>query len=351
MKILYISHQREDSGYGRSCRDYLQALKTTGVEISSVPVVLGKPGHFQDETEKVSMRDCDAVIQHVLPHHMSYNSNLGKNVGICLNETLDCDSNYWQPHLDMMDEVWYPYKLYGGISNKQRTIPNPVDTDIYARTYPKMNIIEANGTYKFYWIGEASKRKNLSALLMAYLSTFTHSDPVSLVIKVHKSGYSNEQAKQEIDALVEKTAAGLRLCPVEDYPRVFVIADYWAEDQIYALHNLCDCYVSSSYGEAVCYPMIDAMGFNNPVICSNNHSAYYGKYGYMRVVSSMEEKCYGHMDAFDGHFTARDSWKAVDIQELGMAMQYEYNNRIKPENDVSGLSYANVGKLMLERLV
>lgn len=348
MKILYISHQKEDSGYGRSCRDYLKALKTTGAEISSVPVLLGKAKNFYEETEQVSMLGCDYVIQHVLPHHMSYNGNFKKNIGICLNETKDTELTYWQAHLDMMDEVWYPYSTYFG---NNYTIPHPVDIDVYARNYPGMNIKEADGTYKFYWIGEASKRKNLSALLMAYFTAFSPSDPVSLIIKVHKGGYSNEQTKREIEDLVEKTAAGLRLYPVEEYPRVFVIADYWTDDQIYAFHNMADCYVSSSYGEALCYPMIDAMGFNKPVICSNNHASFYHNYGYMHSAESTEEKCYGQMDAFDGHFTALETWRAVDIDSLGRAMQYEYNSRNKPDNDLSGLSYSNVGKLMLERLV
>lgn len=346
MKILYISHQKEDSGYGRSCRDYLEALKTTGADIASVPIVLGKPGNFNERTENNVLTNCDYVVQHVLPHHMSYSGKFQKNVGICLNETTDTKLTYWQAHLDMMDEVWYPYLKQNGY-----TIPHPVNTDIYSQKFPKMNILEANGTFKFYWIGEVSKRKNLSALLMAYLQAFQPSDPVSLTLKVNKSGYSAEQVKQEIEDLIEKTARGLRLYPLEAYPRIFVISDYWADEQIYALHKMGDCFVSSSYGEALCYPMIDALGFNKPVISTANFSDFYKRYGYINVVPTEKESCYGHLEAFDGHFTAWEQWNSVKIKDLIAALRQEYNTRHTPDNDLSGLSYSKVGKLMLERLI
>ena len=272
MKILYISHQQEASGYGRSCRDFLKAIKTTGAEVASVPVILGRNGNFYEETEFADIRNADYVISNLLPHHLSYNGSFEKNIGICLNETENLNMTDWKSHLDMMDEVWIPYEGDFGI-----TIPHPVDVNKYVQKFPKMNITEANGTYKFYWIGEASKRKNLSALITAYFLAFQSSDPVSLIIKVSKPGYTPEAIKQEIEDLITKIAEGMRLHPKEYYPRVFVISEYWSDEQICALHKLCDCYVNSSYGEALCYPMIDAMGFNRPVICPNHQAIYYAK--------------------------------------------------------------------------
>ncbi len=142
MKILYISHQQENSGYGRSCRDYLQAIKETGAEVASFPVILGNPGNIEESTEKNDIRNSDIVIQHVLPHFMSYNGSFQKNIGICLNET-SSEFTDWQAHLDMMTEVWYPYSLTG---KNRYTMPHPIDVDIYTRKYPKMNIQEANET-------------------------------------------------------------------------------------------------------------------------------------------------------------------------------------------------------------
>ena len=347
MKILYISHQKENSGYGQSCRWYLQALKETGFEISSYPIILGKPGDFKDDTEYNKITDCDIVINHTLPHYWSYNGQFDKNIGILLKETDNIEFTDWQQYIDMMDQIWIP----NNANNKYITIPQPIDINRYTKNIPTMNIDETRGTYVFYTICEATKRKNLSGLITAYYQAFNYSDPVSLILKVNKSGYSTEQVEREVQDLIDKIAGGCRLYQDKmDYPRVFVIGQNWNDDQILALHKFGDCYVCDSYGESINLSMLDAIGLNKNVITSYNDSCYYQKFGRINIIQSFFESCYGNIDAFPGHVTSREIWRAADPTNFSVKMREIYETRPKTENDLSLLSFKNIARLMVEQL-
>src|SRR5690606_29138191 len=121
------------------------------------------------------------AIQNTLPHYMS--KGYIPCVGGAILETRNSNIDYWGQYFQLMDEVWYPHhplKLY----NKEREIPCPIDIDKKAEN--NLSIDECDGTFKFYWIGELSKRKNLMGLIKAYYYEFSGSEPVSLIIKCHE---------------------------------------------------------------------------------------------------------------------------------------------------------------------
>ena len=348
MKILYISHQREQSGYGISCQLYLKALKETGFEIASYPIILGKPGVFQDETETNDITNSDIVISHTLPHYYSYNGKFDKNIGIFLNESTGVEYTDWQQYISMMDQIWIPNE-----ANKDFvTIPQPIDLNRYSQKIPKITIEEARGTFVFYTICEATKRKNLSGLITAYYQVFHHSDPVSLILKVAKDGCTKKEVEDEIKQLIEKIAGGMRLYEnSKDYPRIFVIADRWSDEQILALHKYGNCYISTAYNESINLSLLDAMALNKLCIISDNDSRYYSQYGEINIVESTLEPCYGAVEQFSGHFTDNEWWYKVDTYCFANKMEDVYNNRKKIDNDLSPLSYQNIAKKMVEVLV
>lgn len=350
MRITYISHQKEDSGYGRYCREFLKALKTTKHDIGSFAVTLGKVGNFEDETEKNNLYNPDLVIQNILPHLMSKGNF--KCIGGAILESEDVKYNYWDSHLNMMDEVWYPHHPLG-LYNQEREIPTPLDIDKYTKKYPKLNITELNGTYKFYWIGELSKRKNLSGLIKAYYTAFSSSDPVSLVIKAHKPSFSSQDCNNEVSELIKTITYGMKLYNTfDDYPRIIVIPEFWSEEQIYSLHQYCDCFVSSSHGESINYPLLDSLGFNKTAISTSTFSTEsYFKYGQIElVVSDNKEQCFGQVDTFPWYQTSLESWNSFNLNGFVKKMQTVYENRKKSKNDLSPLSYNNIGIKINEEL-
>lgn len=350
MKVLYISHHKEESGYGRYCREFLKALKTTDLEISSLAIPLGKVSDFIDETENNSLENPDIVVQNILPHFMS--KGRIRSIGTAILESEDVQYNYWYQHLNMLDQVIYPHfplKLF----KNELSIPTAINLDKY-NNIPKLNIEEANGTFKFYWIGELSKRKNLFGLVKSYYQAFSYSDPVSLIIKAHNSEFDSEKCKRNITELIYTIANGMKLYGnAKDYPRIVVLTDFFDREQLLALHKYCNCFVSSSFGESINYPMLDAMLCNNPVVSTNTFSTeFYTQYGNIELVTSdIKERCFGQVESFPWYQSSLESWNSFNIELFSKKMRKVYENRKEINNDLSSLSYSNVGKIIKDTIL
>lgn len=353
MKVLYISHHREESGYGRWCKSFLEALKTTDLDITSVAITLGKAdkaGKREDITENNSLKNVDVVIQNTLPHFFAKCSL--PCIGGAILENTDVEQNIWYDYFRLLDEVWYPhYKL--NLFKKEREIPTALNLDKYKTKRDGLKIASVDGTYKFYWIGELSKRKNLSGLIKAYFHEFSSSDPVSLILKVHSETFDPRTCFNEVENLIEEIKRGMKLYKESKYyPRIKIISEFMPEEYIYALHEYCDCFVSSSYGESICYPMLDAIGMNNPVLSTATFATEtYAKYGYCSIsYSDMKEPCFGQISTFDFYQSSRESWNSFNLFDFARQMRNMYENRPKTNNDLSDFSYKKVGQKIKESL-
>lgn len=349
MKVLYISHSKEQSGYGRYCREFLKALKTTNLEISSLAIPLGKVMDTIDETEKVSLSSPDIVVQNILPHFMS--KGPVKSVGTAILETKDVKYNYWYEHLDMLDQVIYPHNNLNLFKNE---VEIPTAIDLNKPKIPKLNIEEANGTYKFYWIGELSKRKNLFGLIKAYYQTFNYSEPVSLIIKAHSSQFDSKKAKKQVLELIHTISNGMKMYEdPKNYPRIIVLTDFFDDEQILALHEYADCFLSSSHGESINYPMLDAMYYNNNIISTTTFATeFYMNYGNIELVASDGlEPCFGQVETFNWYQSSLESWPTFNHKQFCDKMRKVYENRSKQNNNLSGLDYSTVGKIIKEKLL
>ena len=90
MRVLFIGHYRDCSGWGDASLNYIQALDRVGVDVVCRPIKLNHSRPILPERvlelEKRPLSNIDIVIQHVLPHHMDYNSKF-KNVALYATET------------------------------------------------------------------------------------------------------------------------------------------------------------------------------------------------------------------------------------------------------------------------
>ena len=72
MKVLYIGHYREGTGWGRAAIDYILSMDAAGIEVVPRAVKLNDrqpelpPRLLELENQESS--GCDVCIQHVLPH-------------------------------------------------------------------------------------------------------------------------------------------------------------------------------------------------------------------------------------------------------------------------------------------
>lgn len=354
MKILYISHGKEESGYGRYCREFLKSLKTTDNTICSRFINFSKTNDFQDETEKESANNIDLIIQNVLPHYMC--KGHVKTIGGAILENLYVKKNIWGSFLDLMDEVWYPHHTLDIFKNEVE-VPTALNLDEYKKDYPNISFNGIDHTFKFYWIGETSKRKNLSGLIRTYCTNFSVFDPVSLIIKCHSSDFNTKVCAEQVKEIVKTIHNGCKLYDdINHYPIIKIIPEYWPRDNIMSLHKYGDCFVSSSYGESILYPMLDALAFNNHVLSTATFATdSYAKYGKINIsYSDEEEPCFGNVQTFPWYQSSNEYWSTFNIIDFGRQMRNifeNHNNKNNQEdNDLSQLSYKNIGKIMEKNL-
>jgi len=374
MKVFYIGHYKEKSGWAQAAKDYILALDSVGVDVVCRNVTLTQDNPQVDKRLlKLEAKDatgCDYCIQHVLPHHLVGTSEFKKNIAILESETTTMKHLPWFNHLQLMDEIWVPnkdskkYLEQDKINKTVKVIPHCCDIEKYTKAYEKINIPEIDGKYKFYYIGDLNDRKNIRSIIRCFHSEFSEPEPVALILKVKKFGLSKDQCKKYVDSILTEEKQKLRMYNNNNnYIKDCVICDDITDDQIYSLHQYCDCFICPSHGEAWSIPSFDSMAFGKTPICSNfggpkdfidenNLNTGYCANGVFSVCQCLDA-------AFPDIFTGREFWFQPCEKEIRGMMRFYYENK-NNENDkhykIDGLtrakyfSYEKIASLIKETL-
>ena len=278
MKIAYISVYRDHTGYGNFAQNMILSLDAAGAEVCPIWITLsGTPKDCHpriEELESNSPDDVDVVIQQVIPSHFCRIEGV-KNVGLFFWETTHFRGSGWQNSCNIMDEIWVVTEeqkdacIKSGVTVPIKVIDSPKDFSAYEREYEKFSFDPfIDETYKFYTISDFSYRKNVFCLINTFFSTFTSQDNVSLIVKGFVTGQTYEQSFEYLKSAVQEIKTGLRR-PEWSYPRIVFVNKRLSYEQMYVLHNSCDCFVSASRGEGDGLPMVDAAGMKNITISPN----------------------------------------------------------------------------------
>ncbi len=340
MNILYIGPYRQNDGWGEASKDFAHALLKTGHDVGLRPVYMANtaqqaPPHQSIlDAEQHVYRNYDVVIQHTLPTYFDYNGLVPKNVGTFFSETAHLDYTPWPKHCNLMDELWVSSQVEkenlckSGVTKPIHKVNLPVDVTKFERDYSKIPELD-NDRFKFYFVGEYTQRKNVSALVIAFHLEFGIQEPVDLVLKVNKGGMHPEQVRQFVanDINGIKEAFKVYRHP-SHYKSEILITNHISDDEMCRLHRSCDCFVMPSHGEAWCRPAADAMGFGNtPIVTSYTGMSEFlnNKTGWL--VESMESPALATDRPIDYLYCARETWGTISIPDLRSAMRSAYENR------------------------
>lgn len=369
MKILYIGHYKENSGWSKAAIDYILALDSVGIDIVCRNIKLTNvkaniPNKIE-ELEQKDLSNIDYCIQHVLPHHLVATDKFKKNIAYFVGETNTIYHLNWFEQLNTMDEVWVPSAKYRdllvneGLKNVQ-CVPHTFDLKKYTKQYPTINFNEDNDKFKFYYIGEINDRKNIQSIFRCYYSEFTLEDNVLLIIKIRKFGLNPQQLNEYMQKMTTEIKKELRIySDLTNYPKELIITSDFNEEQICALHNSCNCFVGISHGEAWSIPSFDAMCFGKTPICSNEGgpSEYINKDDYSTglLVDGNYEICVHSDPAFPDLFTGREEWFNPSESITKKYMRFALNNKDAIDrnaglNNAEKFSYNNIGKLIEAKL-
>lgn len=368
MKVLYIAHYKEGSGWSNASLNSILALDKAGVDVVCRNVSLTNnrsqiPERILQLEEK-SIDNVDYCIQHVLPHHLVGSSRFKKNIAVFVSESNMKPSHPWVHNLKIVDEVWVPNNTNKnvlescGLKNT-KVVPYACDINSYTKEHQLLNFGPSNGKYKFYYIGDMNDRKNIDGLIKCYFSEFTQRDQVSLIIKVNRHGVDPENLKTAMNEYIDKIKEQLRIFENKnDYPDVILITSHLNNEAIRSLHKTCDCYVSISHGEGWNIPAFDAMCYGNHPICSNeggpkdfidSENIDTGK-----LIDGLYGVCCHNNPAFSFIFTGNDEWflPSESLTKKAMREYYETNKQKTSDGLSRGnlYNFENIGNLMKELL-
>lgn len=375
MKVLYIGHYKEFGGWGQAAIDQILALDSAGVDVVCRNVTLTKDKEGVNsrilELEKKDSDGCDVCIQHVLPHHIVGSDMFRKNIAFTELESSSIKHLAWFENLKLVDQVWVANKdLKESLDNDKlgidvRVVPHACDTSKYKKQYQQIRVAEAEGKFKFYYIGDLNARKNIESIITCFNSEFDKYEDVCMILKVNKFGVSKDELGKKLDEYLAGIKKSLRIYNnIQDYPKEITITESLSDDQVCTLHQYGDCFVCPTRGEAWSIPSFDAMAFGSTPICSNyggpKEFVDRGNWRTGHLINGVYACCKYPDPAFPDLFSAKEYWFQPSEMDIRNQMRQSYNSwkkdpiSYKSRNQAAGLkqaekySYNNIGKLMKE---
>jgi glycosyltransferase involved in cell wall biosynthesis len=341
MKILYIAHYKEGSGWSQAAIDYISALDQNGFDVvcRNIQLTNNNP-NVPDrilELESKPLTNIDFCIQHVLPHHLVSTKKFKKNIAFFVSESDSVKNTYWYQYLHKMDSIWVPNSTnkktleQDGLGDIQ-VVPHTFDLNKYDKTKLKtLNLYSTRNKFKFYYIGDFNDRKNLIGIIRSFHSEFCHGENVCLVLKIKRHGLDHSQLNNIFSKFSQQIKSNLRLHKDESmFANEVIITANMTNNMIYDLHNTCDCFVNISHGEAWSIPAFEAMAMGNTPICSNEGGPKEfiddSNHGTGKLINGVYSVCTYSDPAFKETFTGRDNWFIPSELETRKTMRYYFEN-------------------------
>lgn len=362
MKVLFISNYRDFSGWGDAAYNKILSMHSANIDLCIRPIYFSqnkRQCELLDELESKSYNKYDYVIQYTLPHYYSYNGP-AINIG-----NYECETTFktslWQKHINMMDYAWVSssssrdQSILSDVYKKISVIPNSVNIDYY-----KNHNIEAEiegidkDSYNFYYVGELSKRKNVSTLLRAFYTTFGPKENVNLILKLNKPGYSSGEVFKKFQELDEKIRYGMKIG--SKHKKVICLTDYLPRDNLTAIVKNLNCFVTASYGEGWCYDALYAVAMGQQVVGPlNSGMRDFIPDKHFYSISSELTPCYDAVDTLKSLYTSHDYWFEPSFNSIMRAMRMAVVDRsfVKKEEiskHAEKFSIENVGQIIKKEL-
>ena len=363
MNNLFIGPYRQNDGWGFAASDYIKAIKTQVDNLAARPLfyVNNKANQIDEavlDCENKVFNSYDRVFQLCLPHSLTIDKTIKKNIGMVMLETNNMSKSTSIHNMNGMDEILVPSKQEAkclkssGVTTPIKVISQPLDIEFYKKNIEqkiKFNPMIDN-SFKFYTVAEFVERKNLFDLITAFNLAFSHTDNVSLIIKTN---VDHNTLLEKINKFKQKL--NIR----KQHKQEIIIPDRLSKTDMVGLHNSCDCFVMPSLGESFCRPAAEALILGKtPIVTDNTGMVDFvdNKNGY--VVHSKKQPVIMDQRTLSDNFdiyTANEYWYKPNVYHLIECMQDIYNMYKKDRksyeakrqiglDSIEQFSYDNIGK-------
>jgi glycosyltransferase involved in cell wall biosynthesis len=171
--------------------------------------------------------------------------------------------DYSLSNLEYVDEVWAPSEFVRQSIAEKATVPvlimpHSIEFKVPAAfTRAHLGLPERDFLFLLmYDLNSSQNRKNPQAAIQAFREAFPNPRGVKLVVKIH----SADKNPEDFHALQASLA---------DTPDIILINRMLDRDELRALQNLCDCFVSLHRSEGFGLGLAECMYLGKPVIGTN----------------------------------------------------------------------------------
>lgn len=277
----------------------------------------------------------DVYLQQCLPNYLERFSGVKKHIGTCFTESRHLEQTGWIDHINEMDSFFVATnqeKLNleeSGVTIPVHVIPMPVNFSTLDVTGELDGLASAiKGRYAFYFIGELIDRKNILDLLVTYWREFTLEDDVVLIIKTNVGNLPTEIAAEKVGQLINQIKGTVRMYDYpHHYPEVILMLEHLSDEKMVQLHNTCDCFITLSYGESTCRPLVDAAYKGKPIICTDGIGAVDPAIAISKI-KSMEVPCVTSYPPIRFLYSSWETWMKPDILHAQHLMRQAYENKL-----------------------
>ncbi len=384
MKIRYYCHAGQGTGYGIAATQLALALVEAGAQLDLIPLeprgapssrFEGAAAPLAPHVRPISWDEpADATIIHTLPIDC-----------VTVVKNADLENRAW-PHIayTTWEAVTVPNEIEGDLRRRGyfhdlwvpseataevfRDDPEGDDDDwtrgvfVLPHTFTRRPPIErpprSMETYRFYYIGAWSARKNVPGLLRAYAHEFGPNDPVELTI------HSQVSLESFLAALA---STGLQQ---SELPKIRLSNERLDDEALWRrLHLEHDCFVTATRGESWNLPAFDAMLAGNMIIAPHRmgHEEFLQHTNYLSVLCHRQPAIvdvlgmnrgangtvFADVQGAQG-LTSQSRWLDPDLVDLGITMRQASRERpplLATSHDIDKrFGHAAVATLAIDRI-
>lgn len=320
IKVAFYGRVFAPTGYGAASRAYIHALHKAGVELSVVNLKPEQKGDDSLINSSMNRRiEPDFHLFHFLPPMATPLTHHHDNVIISTAWETDTPPKAWLNVLSRVREVWVPCDYNVSVFKRHlgRPVfrwPHTISPQNGSADIPDSGRLPAlrDSDFVFYSIFVWQERKCPEGLIEAFLRAFPHNSNVVLILKVLAD---TDAPMHLLKSLRER---------VRSDARVEIVNGHWSDQQIEALAQRGDCYVSLHRGEGWCYPLFDAACRGKPVIAT-------GYSGPLDYLSSEHHFLVRHrlvpVEQNYPFYNRQMQWAEPDLNHAAELMREVYNHR------------------------
>ncbi len=277
---IYLSLD-ETSGYGVAADRCRAALEDSGMEVDWVPFVPGgrwdlgyQPPPALDPFPLPAQGVDQVVVAHLVPEYLPAVRERCPEAFLVGHTAWETDRipDHWIGCLDAADLVVVPSRFS---ADALRSSPVSVPVEVVPHVAPAGSSHTSHRwedfppeVFVFYTIAEWSERKAVFHSVEAYLRAFTSADPVLLVVKTSRLDRRcpPPSGRHAVEPGTSAWAMSRLLAGHRDPPPVQLVTRELSDDDVRALHERGNCFVSLCRSEGWGLGAFDAAAAGTPVV-------------------------------------------------------------------------------------